>query len=928
MAIYSKTVKEINEAAINSSDPKRAERNLTRFFELNPDKRPSHFFTESAAKLFAVSQFLANFCIANPEDLFAAVKERKKDITRRLVNVRSKKELALNEEADINDMMKALRLFKKRYLLRITLRDVTSETDIQSSMDELTLLAETIIAVSLRWSLMLNQKRFGEPSESTTTLIALGKLGGEELNYSSDVDLIAVYNNNEGQTSGILNPSGIIFNRIRNPEFYCKVMETFSKMLSTKTEDGIAYRIDLRLRPQGQRGDITLPLKAYKTYYESWGRTWERMMLIRARPVAGDVKLGQAFIEAIRPFVWREALDYTEIEEIRGLKKKIDSTFSRDDIKRGYGGIREAEFFVQTFQLLFGGVNSSLRSYRILNAIQALKWMKKVPEKDLTTLWDNYLYLRRVEHYLQMKEDLQIHTLPSSDEEIETFAKKMGYPFKDDFLANLRIKRMQIKSMYNSLLGSQEDVYTEALNLLEGGLKDHELTGYLSFRKVKHPDRSIIILKKIREHMRIFRTTHERSISRKVIPQLLENALMTENPDRAIAGIESLLSTFGIKTAHLTAFIEQKELMAGVVKIFSLSPYLTRIFLSNQHYLNILIEEWSILKTLRAVEERLGRAVERAEDFESTLAGFRRFEEIRIGLLFLLNIIKIEDLFRGLSHLAEAIIRAAFVRQGCTDLSVIALGKLGGREMTFGSDIDIVFVSETLEAMTLAEKIIKALTAYTDMGLLYNVDTRLRPDGSKGTLVNNIGGYNNYYIKNAQNWEIQALLKARPVAGDMKLARSFIEMAKDVILKRGRDVKKDDITSMRKKIIKELSQEAAGMDIKLGPGGTEEIEFHVQFLQLHHSNEFHDLLVQNTLTAINRLAKKGILSTSDREILYNTYKYYRKLQTFLRLNEEQVMAKDSDVTELSAKFMGHKTQEELLEHLNTLRDNVLSIASK
>jgi glutamate-ammonia-ligase adenylyltransferase len=948
MNIDKKKLKRIYEAALNTPDRKRAERNLIRFLELNTDGKRLFPYLTIVAKLFAASQFLANYCIANPEELYEAIKERKKEITNRLLYVKAKKELIIDgnliphfppslkggsagstdQKKDLNSMMKALRLFQRRYLLRITLRDTTGETDIQSSMDELTLLAETIISTALQWSLQHNQQKYGSPSETVISLIAVGKLGGEELNYSSDVDLIAVYNNDDGQTSGIPNPSRIMFNKISNHEFYCKVVELFNRLLSSHTEDGIAYRVDLRLRPQGQKGDIALPLKAYRTYYESWGRTWERMMLIRARPVAGDKKLGQAFIETIRPFIWKEALDYSEIEEIRGLKKKIDSTFSRDDIKRGYGGIREAEFFVQTFQLLFGGANSSLRSYRILNSIQALKWMKKVPEEDLTTLRDNYLYLRRVEHYLQMKEYLQTHTLPSSDEELEALAKKMGFPSKDEFLANLRIKRMQIKSMYNSLLGTQEDVYTEALNLLEGGLKDNELTGYLSFRKVKQPHRGVSSLKNIKEHMRVFRTMHERSISRKVIPQLLENALMSEDPDRAIAGIESLMTTYGIKTAHLTAFIEQKELMTGVVKIFSMSPYLTRIFLSSQYYLDILIEEWSISKTLRAMEGKLQRIAEKGEDLGSRLARYKRFEEVRLGILLLLKILKFEDLFKGLSQLAEAIIKSVVDSFECQGLSVMALGKLGGREMTFGSDLDLVFVSETSEAVTAAEKIIRTLTSYTDTGLLYNVDTRLRPDGSKGILVKDIGGYKKYYLNKANNWEIQAILKARPVGGDEKLARSFINMVKEVILQKGREIKKDDITSMRERIIKELSHESEGVDIKLGPGGIEEIEFYVQFLQLRHAQRSPEILVQNTLAAINRLAKKNILDSADKNTLFNAYGYFSQLQTFMRLNEEQVIAEQSDVTELSAKFMEHKSREEFLEHLRMLRDNVSAVVNK
>ncbi|RJR16868.1 MAG: bifunctional [glutamate--ammonia ligase]-adenylyl-L-tyrosine phosphorylase/[glutamate--ammonia-ligase] adenylyltransferase, partial [Nitrospiraceae bacterium] len=897
MAIDKEIINKIAEASHSSFDPKRAETYLLRFVESNES---GHIFPHLpiAARLFSASRYLANYCIADPEELYSAIKERKKDITKKLLTARADKELLspMPEQADIKQMMSSLRLFRKRYMLRITLRDIYGETDIRSSMDELTALAEIIISTALQWALMYNQQRFGTPEKSTICLIALGKLGGEELNYSSDVDLLAVYENDEGQTSGALNPSGILSNRISNHEFYCKTVELFNKLLSTQTGDGIAYRVDLRLRPQGQKGDIALPLAAYRTYYESWGRTWERMMLIRARPVAGDAELGRQFIETIRPFVWRESMAYSEIDEIKGLKKKIDSTFSRDDIKRGYGGIREAEFFIQTFQLLFGGVNLSLRTYRILNAIQALKWMKKVPEDDLTILWDNYLYLRRIEHYLQMKEDLQTHALPSSDEDLDILAREMGFGSREGFLQNLQVRRMQVKSMYNSLLGTQEDTHSEALNLIEGSLKDYELAGYLSFRKVKDPERCIVSLRNIREHMRVFRTIQERAVAREVVPGLLEQALRAENPDRAIAGIESLLSPYEIRTAHLTAFLEQKELMTGIIKILSMSPYLSRIFLSNQYYLNILIEEWSISKTLRAMEVKLRQLAGGEEDVSLRLARYRRFEEVRLGMFFLLNILKIQDLFKGLSQVAEAIIKAVIDDAGCRDLSVIALGKLGAREMTFGSDLDIVFVSESPDAMSAAERTIRTLTSYTGLGLLYSVDTRLRPDGSKGILVNNIEGYRNYYLNKAHHWEIQALLKARPVGGNTALARSFINMAKDVILKRGHEVTIDEITSMRSKIVKELAGEAGRTDIKLCPGGLEEIEFHVQFLQLHHARSFPDILVQNTLVAIRRLAKKGVVVRAQRDTLYNTYGYYRKLQTFLRLNEEDVISAGSDIT--------------------------------
>ncbi len=925
MTIDNKYLKVITDAVKLVPDPSRAERNLIRFIEENPDRAMSASNMNVIAHLFSVSQFLANYCISNPGELEHALIELDSDITSDLLEQKAGTGPGLSDTAEIKDVMKALRLFKKKYLLRITLRDITGKTDIQSSMKELTALAESIISSALNWSLDVNKRKFGEPSESAISFIALGKLGGEELNYSSDIDLIAVYDNDEGQTSGIPNPSGIIYSRISNHEFYCRVVEIFNRILSAQTEDGITYRVDLRLRPQGQKGEIALPLKAYKTYYESWGRTWERMAMIRARPVAGDRSLGQQFIKSIEPFVWRKTSDFTAIEEIRGLKKKIDSAFTKDDIKRGYGGIREAEFFIQTFQLLYGGANLSLKTFRMIEAVEALTLMHIVPDRELSILWDNYLYFRRIEHYLQMKEDLQTHALPSSDEEMNILARNMAWNMTDAFTANLRMRRMQIKTMYNSLLGTREDAHAETLNLLEGKMSDRELRGFLTFRNVMDPDKCLANLKSIREHMAEFRTMQERKITREVMPRLFESAMAAESPDRAIAGLERLLNTYGLKPAHLSALQEQKELIQGLINIFSLSPYLTRIFLSNQQYLNTLIEEWSILKTLKEVEERLGRAIKRSENFAKTLAEFRRFEEFRLGILFLLNILTLEDLFNGMTHLAEAILRTILHTFDSKDLSVIALGKLGGHEMTFGSDLDIVFVSSSDKAMKVAEKAIKILTSYTDAGQLFSVDTRLRPDGSQGVLVKEINGYRKYYTDSAQKWEIQALLKARPVAGDDKLGNLFINMARDVILQRSIDISREDISDMRLRIMRELTNESEGLDIKLGPGGIEEIEFYVQYLELQNSRQVPDILHHNTLKAIDKLTQLGAFNEQERTALNDAYTYYRKLETFLRLNEEQVISRGSEVTRLSEQFMGHRSTDELITRLSRLRDSVLSI---
>ena len=929
--------KEIHKSIIDAScatpDPKRAEANLLRLFETATERERFIPNIKDVAKLFAVSQFLANYCISNPDELFSALKEIKTPVTKKFLSGRGNTELAFHEETDVTGAMKRIRLFKKHNLLRITMRDITGITDTLTSMDELTYLAEVVIYFTLLYSFEMNVRKFGDPSDEGLTLIALGKLGGEELNYSSDVDLMAVYAE-EGDTSGVLTLSGVRLNRISNSEFYSKVIELFNRMLSQNTEDGIAYRVDLRLRPQGEKGQVALPLKSYQTYYETWGRTWERMALIRARPVAGNMRLGKSFMEIVESFVWKRAADYSDIEEIKALKKKIDSAFSKDDIKRGYGGIREAEFFIQTFQLIYGNENKGLRTHRLLNAIQSLRWLGMLPEGDLITLWDNYLYLRKVEHLLQMKDDLQTHSLPVLVDDLRALAIKTGFISTNDFMSDLRLKRMKIRNMYNSLLGTEEDVYAEALTLLEGDLSDDELEGYLSFRGFKMPSFGMKNLKGIREQLSLFRTQHERTAMRKVIPMLIEKALKAESPDRALSGLESFFATTGIKETYLTGFMERKELADGVIKILSLSKYLTRIFLSSPKYFDLLLEGNIIRKTFKKTEEELRRSVT-GEYSGSVIAGYKNTEEIRLGSFFLMHVIRVNYLVRCLSHLADAVIgiiagrflesSRGVLQYAPTSLSVLGMGKLGSREITFGSDLDIIFLSAQPEDLKIAEKILKTLTAYTDRGIIYNVDMRLRPDGSKGVLLMDIEGYRNYYLNSAHPWEIQALLKVRPVAGDMKFARLFLEMAKEVVLKRGAELNRDDIRTMRERIVKELSLESKGIDVKLGPGGIEEIEFYIQWLQLYHAKRAPEILVQETVSAIRRLVKKSILNEQYGKTLLHAYEYFRTLETLMRLNEEHMITEDSGFAELAAIFMGHKNKNEFLEYLKAIRKKVMEV---
>jgi glutamate-ammonia-ligase adenylyltransferase len=917
----------IRDVSLLTPDPERAERNLIRFFEKDTKPEQLLYYIEEIASLFAHSQFLANYCVQNYTPLIESLRKIKLAVTKERIIQEIEKVFPDIRELDLGLFMKRLRNFKKDILLWITLRDILGKADIFESMEELTNLSEVIVDYALEFSLTKCIERYGQPSGGKLSIIGLGKLGGEELNYSSDIDIIGVYDADpSGSTSGVLSPTGVRYNRIGNHHFFCKVMETLNHILSQQTEDGIVYRVDMRLRPQGQRGELAISLEGYREYYETWGRTWERMVLIRARPVAGDRNIGERFMEILIPFVWQRPVDYTEIEEIRTMKKKIDSTFTKDDIKRGFGGIREAEFFVQTLQLMYARENRSLRTHRLFNAIQALRWMGLIPSDDLALLWDNYLYLRRLEHYLQMKDDLQTHRLPSEPRELEALAKKMRFRASEEFLTDLRIRRLQIKSMYNSLLGTEEDIHAEAMTLLMGGLNDEELKGYLSFRGIKDPNSGLNCLKGLQQQLTLFRTEKERALMRRIVPLFLEEALRSVNPDEAVMFVEKFFSSFGSKAIFLSWFNDQRLFIKGIVRIFALSSYLTRLFLSDQTYLSLLIEDSSIRKSLKSIREQLDRFSLQDEELQTLLAEYRRTEEFRLGLFFLLDILNLDDLTRYITHLAEAIITKAVQQSDGEDrLIVVGMGKLGGREMNFGSDIDLLFVEEGESDFRKVERVMKLLTSYTEKGPPYKVDMRLRPDGSKGTLSKTLEGYREYYLKRAQLWEIQALIKARPISALPEQRRSFMGMVWKVFEKRAQEVSYSSIRQMRERIIREVSHEKEGIDIKFGPGGIEEIEFFVQWLQISNLTANPLLWVQNTKVAIGRLTKAGILPPDRASELLNAYEYLRRLEIILRLNEESVIKEEGSKTRVIARFMGHRDEEELLESVNSMRQKVLII---
>lgn len=920
------------ESAANSTpDPERSLKNLTSFLEKNPSvKDEFSIYLREISMLFSVSQFLSNYSIANPEALFDVLKDIEKASGKAALFSSLKEKLiqGLGESHRLSmpSYMKIVRDFKMRETLKITLRDILKKADLVDIMLEISALAEVIIENSLKLVRSSLEEVYGVPADDAFSVIALGKLGAEELNFSSDIDLIFVYGTEVGETTGIQTAQGIIANRLTNHEYYCKVGEELTRFLSLNTESGFAYRVDLRLRPEGQRGDMALALRGYEMYYESWGRAWERAMLLRARPVAGDWQPGDGFMEMIRPFVYRKYLDFSSIDEIRKLKTRIDSTFKKGDIKRGYGGIREIEFFAQALQLIYGGREPLLRERSLLRALHRLLQKALIGQEDYFVLSDNYRFLRTLEHRLQQLNDLQTHTLPSGDAELSALAKKMGFSDRDAFLADLEKRRKNVRSIYDSLFSEQKDEPSVSSALFAEEFSDSELKEYLGEVGLKDVDKAVRNIRAIKDSVFIFQTLRGRRLLSEIIPIFVDSALKTNAPDSALNHLQSFAALLSMNESYLEIFRKNRELIDLLAYVFSQSKYLSKLLMARPQHLEIIGRRQSSRKTLAGLIMEIKADVSAGRSVNDAIRLIKHTEEIRLGLLFLQKKLGIGDVLRGLSRVAEAILSACvgYIAEGNSDMAVIGFGKLGGREVLYNSDIDVIFVSseEVRETDTkTAQRLLRMLISYTRDGIAYSVDTRLRPEGSKGPLVSSIESFRNYYEKAAAFWEFQALLKARPVAGDKHTARLFMEMAAETLAARGDEVRASDIIQMRERIQKELSKETEGYDIKLGPGGIEEIEFLVQYLQLKNCRKDTRLLAQGTLVALRRLHAAGIVDGPTMASLRDAYLFFRRLESFLRLNGESILRRYADILRNASEFMGLASVDGFVELLHRHREN-------
>ncbi|MEE8423705.1 MAG: bifunctional [glutamate--ammonia ligase]-adenylyl-L-tyrosine phosphorylase/[glutamate--ammonia-ligase] adenylyltransferase, partial [Thermodesulfobacteriota bacterium] len=821
-------------------DPKQGLNNIERLLnELSREEINSFFNSKEKlsqiAWIVSSSQFLANIILRHPQHLSAL-------FTEKLLSQSKKFEEFLNELLEEtltidkhDEMTRILRLYKQKEYLRIGARDLLGLAKLEEVVEEISDLASVSLEAAYRFSLLKIKKEHGTPyeegpdgskKEAEFAVIGMGKLGGRELNFSSDIDIIYICSSEKGETEGVSKGDNVR-GEIDLHSFFVKLSRSITKLIGNPTEDGFVFRVDLDLRPEGKSGDLINSLRSAEIYYESWGQPWERGAMIKARPVAGSMKVGQDFIDMIRPFVYRRYLDYTAIDEIKSMKEKIDSNQKRKErghynVKLGRGGIREIEFFTQAMQLINGGKDPGIREKNTLKTLQCLRARKYITHGDETSLRDAYIFLREVEHRLQIFHGRQTQSLPDEVDCIEKVARTLRFtdnPY-EDFTKKLYTVTDTVHKIYSRLFYEpkkklEEDASKEILYLLE----DDNALESLSDYGFANPEKALQNIKFLYEGPPFAHySAKARTILQKIAPFLITKILASPAPDMSLANMERFISTVGARSTLLSLLAENRKIMELLVSLFGTSAFLSRFLIEHLELLDSFIthEMGTTIKEEKTMYQELSSMIDPVSDYEDRLDAMRRFrnmEMLRIGIRDIAGDLTPKDVSAQITYLADACLQKAFEMafhalrvtygvptvensQGINkeaSFAILGLGKLGGMELLYGSDLDIIFIySDSGETRSLskkkgiktifnleffaklAQKIISIISLMTSEGFVFKLDARLRPSGSSGPLVTSLAAFERYHREKAQVWEKQALLKARFCTGDRDFGEKII----------------------------------------------------------------------------------------------------------------------------------------------------------
>lgn len=893
---------------------------------------------EACTKVFAFSDFVSRLCIQNPDillDLLAGGDLRRPYRVSEYADMVS---MDCRSCTDMPALAAVLRRIRKREMVRIAFRDLHGWSDLFETMRDLTNLADASLDVALSMLYGWLADQYGNPIGKKglpqhLVVIGVGKLGGRELNFSSDIDLMFAFPE-AGKTRG-----GPV--SVSNEDFFARLCRRLIEVIGDRGTDGLVFRVDARLRPFGESGPIAMSFDATESYYQQQGREWERYALIKARVVAGDRPEGRALIERLRPFIYRRYLDYGTFESLREMKQKIARENTRkgmkENIKLGSGGIREIEFFGQVFQLIRGGVDPHYRKRGILNILKVLEKDNGIPETVSRELAEAYVFLRHVENRLQMADDLQTHSLPAHPGDRRRLALAMGYADWQSFMDALDAHMTRVQRHFRQLLAtedpdSQEDddvrrIHAVWANLPEDGISRE----MLEKMGVVRPDAVVAELKNYRGVMDADDVSAQgRKRINRLVPQILREALSGNDPATTLRRIHELVKSIRRRSCYAALLLENPDALTRLVKLAQVSPWIISFLsrhpllldeLLDPRTLNAPIDKESLRRELAERTDRLG-----TQDLESRMDDARIFKQINMFRIAAadvaghLPLMKVSDC---LTYLAEVILNHALemswgplvekhgLPEGCQNgkkgFAIIAYGKLGGLELGYGSDLDLVFLHTGPKRLTaggrlppvdhaqfysrLGQRIIHFLTTMTRTGKLYDIDMRLRPSGNAGVLVSHIDSFEDYQKNSAWAWEHQALIKARPVGGDPDVGDRFATLRESILcMAREASDLQEAVRSMRERMRREQGAATAGwFDVKQDPGGLVDIEFLVQYLILLHAGRHPEMTKwTDVVRQLNTLALTGIMDERTAHFLKHAYLIFRYCIHRLTLEEKSI----------------------------------------
>ncbi|MBR0694962.1 bifunctional [glutamine synthetase] adenylyltransferase/[glutamine synthetase]-adenylyl-L-tyrosine phosphorylase [Bradyrhizobium lablabi] len=868
----------------------------------------------------------------------------------RLIEQTSREVLAASDEAEV---MHLLRRMKAEAALLIALCDIGGVWPVMRVTAALTDLAVAAVQSALRYLLRQEVARgrmiAADPEHPETgsglIVLAMGKMGAGELNYSSDIDLIVFFDPEATSLADDIEPQ----------PFFVRLTQAMARILQQRSGEGYVFRVDLRLRPDPASTHVAISTDAALHYYEREGRTWERAAMIKARPCAGDAKAGEALVAELAPFVWRKHLDFAALADVHDMKRQMQTYRGQSEIsveghnvKVGRGGIREIEFFAQTQQLIAGGRHPDLRVRPTLNALDVLAGSDWITYQARDELAEAYQFLRRVEHRLQMIADEQTHSLPEEAEAIERFANFFGYENREAFAKDLLAQLKIVQSHYAKLFEGADPTGTAKLPQLNygAGPEDQRLLEHLANLGFKKPVAAAKTVQQwIEGDYRALRVEATRAAFLEFIPGLIDGLADAEEPDDAVVAFDRFLAALQRGGRLISLLSQNRDLVALVALILGAAPRLGDMLARQPQIMDGLIDPrfFGAMPDKKELSERLAATLKDAASYEDFLDRLRLFGQeslFLIGTRILSGTVSAQqasvafaDVAEGIVHTVHGLVTDQFAAQygriKGQETAIIAMGRLGSREMTASSDLDLILLYDYDDEAPdsdgerslhgaqyfarFTQRLISAFTTRTNYGVLYEVDMRLRPSGRAGPVASRVDSFADYQEREAWTWEHMALTRARVVSASPQFGERIEAIIRGV-LTRPRDAAgtANDVADMRRAIALEKGEDDI-WDLKLAAGGLVDIDFIAQYLQLVHAAAKPDILSVSTLQVLDSAARLGVLGQSEAAILRSAARLYHDLTQILRLcvsgkfNPEtagedllRVMARAGDTPDFSA----------------------------